>query len=79
MEDMLMYKSELLERTMGTPIRKSVATAAASNGEQRFPPEAFAYDDDVTPEAVDTLRSRATKVIKSQEWEVVDGFEYSAA
>lgn len=75
----LMYHMELMEWTMAAPIRKTVDTSASSsNGDRRFPPESYLYDDDVTPEAVEIMRQKAAKTIESQEWEVVDGFAYSA-
>lgn len=45
------------------------------NGDRRFPPEAYRYNDDVTPEAVAAIRARAAKQMgAADEWEVVDGF-----
>jgi hypothetical protein len=44
------------------------------NGDRRFPPEAYEYDDDVTPEAVDMVRQKAAKLVEAEHWEVVDGF-----
>jgi hypothetical protein len=73
-----MYEMELLERPMGAPMRKNVDVSTSSNGERRYPPESYVYEDDVTPEAVDFMRKKAAKVIDAQEWEVVDGFKYSA-
>lgn len=74
-----MYNMELMERTMAAPMRKTADTSASSsNGGRHFPPESYAYDDDVTPEAVEAMRQRAAKTIDAQEWEVVDGFKYSA-
>lgn len=64
---------------MAAPMRKTVDTSAPSNGDdRRFPPESYLYEDDVTPEAVDFMRKRAAKTMDAQEWEVMDGFEYSA-
>jgi hypothetical protein len=74
-----MYKTELLESPMAAPMRKTVAAAASSNGDRRYPPEAYTYDDDVTPEAVATMRKKASKIIDSEKWEVVDGFGTSSA
>lgn len=74
-----MYNMELMERTMTAPMRKTVDnSASSSDGGRHFPPESYAYDDDVTPEAVDSMRKNAAKIIEAQEWEVVDGFQYSA-
>lgn len=39
-----------------------------------FPPEAFEYTDDVTPEAAAQLRDSAKKEIETDEWELIDGF-----
>lgn len=38
-------------------------------------PEAFAYQDDVTPEAVKQLQNEADKDLAQGEWELVDGFD----
>jgi len=54
--------------------RKTVASATSSSGDRRYPPEAYNYNDDVTPEAVDFMRKKAAKVMATDEWEVVDGF-----
>ena len=35
------------------------------------PPEAFEYDDDVTPEAIEQLRVEADEILSKQEWTVV--------
>lgn len=70
-----MYNMEFLERTMAMPMRKTKASSSASfNGDRRFPAEAYDYADDVTPEAVQQIREKASKVIDAEEWEVVDGF-----
>lgn len=70
-----MYDTCVMERTMAAPMRKTAAPSAPSNGGGRFPPEAYRYDDDVTPEAVNLLRQKAAKAMgDSDDWEVVDGF-----
>ena len=42
-----------------------------------FPPEAYAYEADVTPEGVEEMRRRAAKDIEGQDWEVVSGAKAS--
>jgi hypothetical protein len=37
------------------------------------PHEAFAYDDDVTEEAVEILRRKADDAMKDGKWKVVEG------
>ena len=61
---------------MAAPVSKRAGSAKgiASTGERRYPPEAYTYDDDVTPEAVAAMREKASKVLAADEWEVVDGF-----
>lgn len=38
-----------------------------------LPPEAFVYDDDVTPEAVEILRAKAASVMNEGTWKVIEG------
>ena len=63
---------------MGYAMRKN-AQSRMSNDERRFPPEAYVFMDDVTPEGVDEMRKRASKAVDAEEWEVVDGFGLSSA
>ena len=35
--------------------------------------DAFAYEDDVTKEAVDEIRKRAVEVLKKGKWKLVEG------
>jgi hypothetical protein len=37
------------------------------------PPEAFAYDDDVTAEAVSAIEAKAKKIMKDGDWKVIEG------
>jgi hypothetical protein len=58
-------------------VQKKVATRQnATNGGNgtSLPPEAYQFDADVTPEAVETVRERARPLIESEEWELIDGF-----
>lgn len=56
-------------------MKKTVASAPTSpDGNRRFPPEAYTYNDDVTPEGVEMLRGKAARIIESDEWDIVDGF-----
>ncbi|MFN0193845.1 MAG: hypothetical protein ACKVP5_18040 [Aestuariivirga sp.] len=38
-----------------------------------IPPEALAYSDDVTKEAVESLRDKASDALKKGEWRVYEG------
>lgn len=69
--------TDFVEIPMLTPMRKTRVSDTSSNGERRFPPEAYAYDDDVAPEAVEEMRERAAKAVGADDWEVVDGFGLS--
>jgi hypothetical protein len=71
-----MYDCKVLERNMSNPMKKT-AWHASSDGDRPFPPEAFGYEDDVTGEAVASLREKAAATIQAEEWEVVDGFGLS--
>lgn len=46
----------------------------ASNEPPRFPPEAYDYNDDITAEAVEKVRSKSSQKFDSKEWEIVSGF-----
>jgi hypothetical protein len=59
--------------------QKKPATTAATNGGagrdvRSYPPEAYTYDDDVTPSAVEALRKRANIDATKSSWKVIDGF-----
>jgi hypothetical protein len=43
-------------------------------GGRKLPPEAFQYDDDVTPEVVKTIQEQADEIIRKEEWVVIDGY-----
>jgi hypothetical protein len=68
-----MFTAGLLERDMRTPAKKAAMTSS-SNGDRKFPAEAYDFTDDVTPMAVEEMRQKAAKVMNSDEWEVIDGF-----
>lgn len=55
--------------------KASAKTKMSADGkdDRRLPPDAYAFDDDVTPEAVDEMRRRASKIMDAEKWEVVDG------
>lgn len=59
---------------MANAIKKAEYTTKSTVAVCSFPPSAYAFDDDVTTEAVEELRKKAGKVIEKEEWEVVDGF-----
>ncbi len=58
--------------------KKPKVTAQMSGGavrdERPYPPEAYTYDDDVTPAAIEALRARVTHDITAPGWKVIDGF-----
>lgn len=60
---------------MTTTIKK---TAEAIDNHQhhgrKFPAEAYEYNDDVTPEAVEKMRELAREHVETGKWEVIDGF-----
>ena len=55
---------------------KLAAGANGASGKERLPcpKEAFDYDDDVTVEAIENLRSRVGIDFAAPEWVTVDGF-----
>ena len=53
---------------------KKTATEHHSSKDRKFPPEAYEYHDDVTPEAVERVREKAKAALGDGEWEVIDGF-----
>ena len=59
---------------MATAMKRTNGSGQSSGADRKFPPEAYAFDDDVTPAAVESLRQRAAKTIDAEEWETVDGF-----
>ena len=40
---------------------------------EKFPPEAFAYDSNITEAVVKRVQAEADKVLSQEEWIVVDG------
>lgn len=38
------------------------------------PDEAFAYEDDVTPEGIECLRRMAKDRLSGKDWKVIDGY-----
>lgn len=38
------------------------------------PPEAFDYDDDVTPDATAQLRAEAAEIMSKGKWVIIDGY-----
>ena len=68
---------ETSEWTMATPLRKACASNTQPNGDGSFPPEAYAYDDDVTAEAVAMLRESVDGAFADEAWELIDGLGLS--
>lgn len=60
-------KSTMMEPAPGMPDN------CVNTAEDRFPPEAYDYGDDVTPEAVALLRPDAVDV-SGDGWTMIDGF-----
>jgi hypothetical protein len=60
--------------------RKPKHRAPSMSGDNRntgfppCPPEAYEYDDDVTPAAVEQLRQKAAATMSTRRWTVVDGY-----
>ena len=63
-----------LHKTDGTK-DKDGGEAAATSAEtgRKFPPEAFAYDSDITDAGVDQVKAAAAKRLKQDEWILIDG------
>jgi hypothetical protein len=51
---------------------KGNAEAVATTG-KKFPPEAYAYDSDITEDVVNRVQAEADKVLSKDDWVVVDG------
>ncbi|MGV8841028.1 MAG: hypothetical protein ACWA6X_12075 [Bauldia sp.] len=68
---------DMLEQPMSARKKQYAHTMSSDNGERPFPPEAYAYDDDITAEAVQTVRGKANDRLENAKWEVVDGFGFS--
>jgi hypothetical protein len=43
-------------------------------GSPPCPPEAFQYDDDVTPEGIAQLRAAAAETMSKGHWTIIDGY-----
>jgi hypothetical protein len=50
------------------------AEGGATTG-QKFPPEAYAYDSDITDHVIKRVQSEAEKILCNDEWVVVDGVD----
>ncbi len=66
---------------MTSSLRKRVASVARwGKNIQRggtlppCPPEAYNYEDDVTPEAIAQLRAEANEVMSKGEWTTIEGY-----
>lgn len=46
----------------------------SGKSELAYPPEAYAYEADVTAEAVAEMRAMAREEIDAEEWVLIDGF-----
>lgn len=56
-------------------IKKNSSRPAAARAARQFPAEAYEFEDDVTEEGIEKVRTKAAPVIEAEEWELVDGFE----
>lgn len=61
---------------MSSNLRKRVGGARGGNDvrDTQCPPEAYDYDDDVTPEAIAQLRAEADEILSKGEWTTIDGY-----
>lgn len=57
------------------PLRKPTDTydEPKTTGGNKFPPEAYAYDSDITDRVVNRVRSEAEKIMAADEWVPIDG------
>lgn len=68
------YLRQVVDVDVSGPIRPLVTPPDEAERAAAFPAEAYTYDDDVTPEAVERLRQMAVSTIGAEKWEVVGGF-----
>ena len=61
---------------MSSKLRKRVGGARGGSDlrETQCPPEAYEYDDDVTPEAIAQLRAEADEILSKGEWTTIEGY-----
>jgi len=57
-----------------SPLRKQKDRPDGNGHGRAFPPEAFQYNDDVTQETVKTIQEKADRIIREEEWVVIDGY-----
>jgi hypothetical protein len=60
-------------KCVGVQTMKMLRNLFATRDAYDLPPEAFDYDDDVTPEAVEILRKKAASVMNQGTWKVIEG------
>lgn len=56
------------------PTRTATTNGSAGRDVRSYPPEAYTYDDDITPAAIDALKSRVSIDVSKSGWKVIDGF-----
>jgi hypothetical protein len=61
---------------MSSNLHKRVGGAKGGNDirEAQCPPEAYEYDDDVTPEAIAQLRAEADEILSKGKWTTIEGY-----
>jgi hypothetical protein len=50
-----------------------IQSADTTPNGRKFPPEAYAYDTDVTDAGIERVKAEAEKRLKNDKWVVVDG------
>jgi len=40
-----------------------------------FPPEAYEYEADLSPEKIKTIQAKADKILSQEEWVIIDGVD----
>ena len=54
--------------------RQPTMSGGPGKADRPFPPEAYEYSDDVTPEGVQQMRDRSGVDVTSGNWKLIDGF-----
>jgi len=57
------------------PLRKIFFGEESNQETDRFPPEAYKYDSELTPELINRLKKKADKVLGGQKGTVVDSYD----
>lgn len=54
--------------------KQSIPTVSNGGNVKAFPPEAYVYSDDVTPEGVEFMRKRADVDVSKRRLKKIDGY-----